>query len=217
MACGASISTRPTPPSPAWSPTAHQAVNGGRAPVRHGAAGIVRPREPAGRLHPIVESQTEEDETRRTSWPYYLAYVQTKYKLPVVLLVVCGKAATARWVCEPITTGLPRLICQTTTSIVLGPDNVPAVTTVEEAASDLHFAVFLALTHSRGPAVRAILEALAAALETTDKATASDLSEFTEAGQGTTPGFEIWRALMASGTSPTSPKPAPGDAPKAKS
>jgi hypothetical protein len=148
----------------------------------------------------IVESQTEEDATRRTSWPYYVAYVQTKYKLPVVLLVVCSKAATARWAREPITIGLPGLICQKTTPIVLGPDNVPAVTTVEEAASDLHFAVFSALTHSRGPDMRAILEVLAAALETTDKATASDLSEFTEAGLGTTPGFEIWRALMASGT-----------------
>lgn len=60
--------------------------------------------------------------------------------------------------------------------------------------------MFSALTHSRGPGVRAILEVLAAALETTDKATASDLSEFTEAGLGTTPGFEVWRALMASGT-----------------
>lgn len=64
----------------------------------------------------------------------------------------------------------------------------------------LHYAVFSALTHSRGPDARGILEVLAAALETTDKETASDLSEFTEAGLGSTPGFEIWRALMASGT-----------------
>lgn len=45
-----------------------------------------------------------------------------------------------------------------------------------------------------------VLEVLATALETVDKETASDLSEFTEAGLGTTPGSEIWRALMASGT-----------------
>ena len=148
----------------------------------------------------IVESQTGEDETRRTSWPYYVAYLQTKYKLPVVLLVVCSKIATARWARETITTGLPGLICQATTPIVLGPDNVPAVTSVEDAAADVHFAVFSALTHSRGPNVRAILEVLAIALESADKVIASDLSEFTEAGLGTTPGFEIWRALMARGT-----------------
>ena len=105
-----------------------------------------------------------------------------------------------RRVGEGIRIGLPGLTCQITTPIVFGPDNVPAVLTVEDAALDLHFAVFSALTHSRGPDVRVILEVLAAALETADKETASDLSEFTEAGLGSTPGFEIWRALMASGT-----------------
>ena len=148
----------------------------------------------------LVESQTEEDKTRHFAWPYYVSYLQAKYKLQVVLLVVTSKAETARWARDPITIGLPGLACQVTTPAVLGPDNVRAVMTVAEAARDLHFAVFAALTHSRGPDVRVILEVLATALETTDTETASYLSEFTEAGLGSTLGFEIWRALMASGT-----------------
>jgi hypothetical protein len=148
----------------------------------------------------IVESQTEKDDSRHFSWPYYVAYLQAKYQLQVVMVVVCSKAATAEWADKGIRIGLPGLVCQVTTPIVFGPHNVPAVVTAEDAALDLHFAVFSALTHSRGPEARVILEALAAALETADKGIASDLSEFTEAGLGSTPGFQIWRALMASGT-----------------
>jgi hypothetical protein len=145
----------------------------------------------------IVESQTDSDETRRMSWPYYVAFVQNKYKCKVVLLAVCSKTATARWAREPIVTGLPGLTCQTTIPVVLGPDNVPVVVTVEEAAADLHFAVFSALTHSRGRKARAILGVLAAALATTDTDTARDLAAFTESGLGNTPGLPIWRELMA--------------------
>ena len=148
----------------------------------------------------LVESQTEDDRSRRTVWPYYIAYLQTKYRLPVLMLVVCSKAATARWARKAIKTGLPGLTCQVTTPIVLGPDNVPALTSVAEAAENLHFAVYSALTHSREPEARVILEALEAALETTDPDTASDLSDFIEDGLGDTPGYHIWRELMATRT-----------------
>lgn len=158
---------------------------------------IFRPEDKQEDFILIVESQTDRDDSRQASWPYYVAFVQNKYQYPVVLLVVCRKASTARWARKPIMTGLPGLACQTTTPIVLGPDNVPIVTTVEEAAADLHFAVFSALTHSRGREARAILEVLATALDTTDTGTAEELAEFTEAGLGDTPGLEIWRALMA--------------------
>jgi hypothetical protein len=157
---------------------------------------------PEGDYILIIESQTDPEDTRRRSWPYYITFVQNKYDCDVVLLVVCSKAATARWAREPIRVGRPGLTCLTVTPVVLGPDNVPAVTSVEEAASDLQFAVFSALTHSRGPQVGGILETLAAALDTTDTGIAANLAEFTEAGLGDTPGQQIWRALMATETFP---------------
>jgi hypothetical protein len=156
--------------------------------------------DPGGDYILIVESQTEPDKTRRGSWPYYITFVQNKYQMDVVLLVVCGKAETARWARKPVQIGRPGLVCLTVTPVVLGPDNVPAITSVEEAAADLPLAVFSALTHARGPKARAILETLAAALDTTDIGIAENLSEFTEVGLGTTPGAQIWKELMATET-----------------
>jgi hypothetical protein len=45
----------------------------------------------------VIESQTEPEESRHRRWPYAIAYLHDKYDCPVILLVVCSKAATARW------------------------------------------------------------------------------------------------------------------------
>jgi hypothetical protein len=114
----------------------------------------------------------------------------------VVLLVVCNKENTARWARQPIVIGLPDLTCMLVHPVVLGPDNVPAVTDTAEAGIDVTFAVFSALTHSRSPKVGAILEALAGALKAIDRDTALTLVEITEAGLGETAGQQKWRQLM---------------------
>jgi hypothetical protein len=144
----------------------------------------------------IIESQTDPEETRRSRWPYYIAYLHDKYGCPVILLVVCSKAATARWAREPIKIGLRGLTCMIVCPVVLGPDNVPAITDLAEASTDVCFTVFSALTHSRSQQAGGILEVLAAALDTVDASTAASLAEFTEAGLGQTAGQQIWRALM---------------------
>jgi hypothetical protein len=73
---------------------------------------------------------------------------------------------------------------------------------VEDACADLPFAVLSALVHSksRGHKKDAIIESLAAALQTIDVKTAAELGEFTEIGLGTTAAGKKWRALMATGT-----------------
>src|SRR5580692_10139950 len=128
--------------------------------------------DPVGRYVPIIESQTDPDDTKLRRWPYYIAYLHDKYECPVVLLVVCNKENTARWARQPIVIGLPDLTCMLVHPVVLGPDNVPAVTDIAEAGIDVTFAVFSALTHSRSPKVGAILEALAGALKAIDRDTA---------------------------------------------
>jgi hypothetical protein len=145
----------------------------------------------------VIESQTEPEETRRHRWPYAIAYLHDKYQCPVILLVVCSKAATARWARKPIEIGLPGLTCMTVLGIVFGPDNVPIVTDPAEAAEDICFTVFSALTHSRSRAVGGILKVLAEALGTVEPDTGALLAEFTEAGLGSTAGQHIWRQLMA--------------------
>ena len=158
--------------------------------------------DPAGRYILIIESQTEPEETRLRRWPYYIAYLHDKYECPVVLLVVCNKEYTARWARQPIVIGLPDLTCMLVHPVVLGPDNVPAVTDMTEAGLDVTYAVFSALTHSRSPKVGAILEALAGALKAIDRDTALTLAEITEVGLGETAGQQKWRELMTKQLTP---------------
>lgn len=150
----------------------------------------------------IVESQTEDDKTRRSRWPYYIAFAHDKYECQVVFLVVCSSAATARWAREPIEIGEPGAICMTVTPLVMGPDNVPPVTTTWEALADLPFTVLSALVHSgsRGRKTDVILESLASALQTIDVEKAAELAEFTEVGLGKTTAGTKWRTLMATGS-----------------
>jgi hypothetical protein len=152
--------------------------------------------DPVGRYVLIIESQTDPDDNKLRRWPYYIAYLHDKYECPVVLLVVCNKESTATWARQPIVIGLPDLTCMLVHPVVLGPDNVPAVTDAAEAGGDLTFAVFSALTHGRSSEVSAILEALAGALRTIDEETALTLVEITEAGLVGTAGQQKWRELM---------------------
>ena len=156
----------------------------------------------AGKYILVIESQTEPEEQRRRRWPHFIAHLHDKYECPVILAVVCSKARTAKWAREPIEIGLPGQVCQTTSLVVFGPDNVPAIIDPEEAADDLMLAVFSALTHSRRPVVGGILEALATALTKIDEKAAANLAEFTETGLGRTVGAEIWRGIMATRTFP---------------
>jgi hypothetical protein len=128
--------------------------------------------------------------------PYYIAYLRDKYECPVVLLVVCSKAATAEWARTRITSGLPGLICMWVEPVVLGPGNVPAVTDLAEAQEDIWFAVLSALTHSRSRRAHEILEVLAEALTTLDNESAGFLAEFTEQGLAGTSSRDIWRKMM---------------------
>jgi hypothetical protein len=173
-------------------------------PIERRADTMLRAEFPAGDAGPIliVESQTEDDKTRRSRWPYYIAFVRDKYECQVLFLVVCDSKATARWAEEPIEIGEPGAICMTVTPLVLGPDNMPTVTTAEEAAADLPFAVLSALVHSRsrGRKMDVILESLASGLQTIDVETAAELAEFTEVGLGKTPAGKKWRALMTTET-----------------
>jgi hypothetical protein len=158
--------------------------------------------DPAGRYILIVESQTEPEEAKLRRCPYYIAYLHDKYECPVVLLVVCSKKRTASWARQPIVIGLPDLTCMLVHPVVLGPDNVPAVTDIAEAGLDVTYAVFSALTHSRSSQVGAILEALAGALKAIDREIALTLVEITEAGLSGTAAQQKWRELMTKQLTP---------------
>ncbi|GAA2317860.1 hypothetical protein GCM10010149_82840 [Nonomuraea roseoviolacea subsp. roseoviolacea] len=148
----------------------------------------------------VIESQSREDKDKAGSWAYYIGYLHARHTCPVTLLVVCHDLATARWARRPKGIGLEERPSLVLHPIVLGPDNVPAITDLAQASEDVVLAVFSALTHGRSPQVTAILEVLAAALDTVDTQTAGYFAEFTEVGLGDTDARYLWRALMSTKT-----------------
>lgn len=90
----------------------------------------------------------------------------------------------------------------TVTPLVLGPDNVPALTTVEEVAEDVPFAALSAIVHahSRGRKIDAILESLLAGLQTIEVTAAGDLADLVGQGLGESAAGKKWRTLMTTET-----------------
>jgi hypothetical protein len=155
-----------------------------------------------GRYHLVVESQSSWDGKKLDSLTYYVAYLVNKFACPVVVLMVCTDADTARAFREPLVLGLPGIPTLTLRMVVLGPDTVPAVVDLHDACEDPVVALFSALTHSLDPDVVKILEVLAPALATIDEETAGFMAEFAELGLADTAAREFWRSLMSAMTYP---------------
>ncbi|MBI4701227.1 MAG: hypothetical protein HY744_08730, partial [Deltaproteobacteria bacterium] len=92
----------------------------------------------------VVEVQLAPDEDKRLTWPLYLAGLRARLRCPVCLLVVAPRRAVARWCARPIALGHPGFVLR---PLVLGPDAVPLVTAVEQAAAAPELAVLSALAH----------------------------------------------------------------------
>ncbi|WP_219517244.1 hypothetical protein [Nonomuraea ceibae] len=169
-------------------------------PVERRCDTLLDVRCPDGPYTMIIESQLEEDAAKGDAWAYYVSYLKAKYGHQVVLIVICQKPGTARWAREPKTIGLPGRPTSVLYPVVLGPDNVPAITDRSEAAKDVVLAAFSAITHGTSRRVNVILDALAAALDTIDSDHAGFLAEFTEVGLGDTKARRLWRELMSTKT-----------------
>jgi len=114
----------------------------------------------------VVEVQLGRDQDKRWSWPIYLATLRGRLRCPTVLLVVCVDTATATWCATPIELGHPgaRL-----TPLVLGPDRVPVVTDLDEAARGPELSVLSAMAHGAHPDRSKVLDALLSALAAVDE------------------------------------------------
>ncbi|RCG21872.1 hypothetical protein DQ384_35950 [Sphaerisporangium album] len=149
-----------------------------------------------------VESQTKKSEEKRRRWARYLAHLHDTHRCDVLLIVTSRNAATARWARDPYVVGLPEWPALTVRPLVLGPDNVPAITDKDKAADDVYFAILSAVVHARSRNVDAILDVLSDALREIDKQEAADLAEFTESGLGKGHARDVWRTLMDTKTHP---------------
>jgi hypothetical protein len=142
----------------------------------------------------VGEAQTggskETIEKKRRNWPYYVGFLHEKYKLPVLLVVVCQQKATAKWAAKPIETGLDFFRTQTTRPLVLGPHNIP-MPRVPIADDDLPVAAFGVITHGKDKEVGDILEPVARVLKNADPTTRTMLAT------------NIWHALTPETTART--------------
>lgn len=144
----------------------------------------------------LIEAQTRVETKKETSWPYYVAYLRDRYKLEVVLLVLCVDAATATWAARPLRTGLGRPT-QVTVPHVLGPANVPRVSRIQDASANLDFAAFCLWIHSNDPDIEGILTVVGEALaQDTDREARDDLAGLIEDGLGSEHARKFWRNVM---------------------
>ncbi|MEU8957334.1 hypothetical protein AB0C93_23865 [Streptomyces sp. NPDC048518] len=143
-----------------------------------------------------IEAQGRRDPDKEASWPYYVAYLRAKFRLPVLLLVVCKSRATARWAAGPFDCGARGWTAQTTWPLVVGPDNVPVITERRAVEENLAMATFAALTHGNNPDAAPILEALARAVQASDKKSATYYNDLLDVGLGDTRAGAKWRELM---------------------
>ncbi|MET9561446.1 hypothetical protein [Streptomyces tauricus] len=165
-------------------------------PVERRVDTLLRVETDVGTFLLVVEAQGKKDEAKRGSWAYYLSYLYAKYGCEPILIVLTQSSSTARWAAQPIRMGLPVWNSLTVRPLVLGPENVPLITDEQEAARDVSLAAFSAMTHGRGPQAAAILESLAAALQTVDPDTAAVFAQFTESCLVDPQAKQIWRDLM---------------------
>ncbi len=147
-----------------------------------------------------IEAQSGKVEGKESSWGYYIGYLQAKYGLPVLLLVVCQDAATAKWAVGPFDCGTRAWTALRVYPLVAGPDNLPVITDVRTVAKNLPLAVLSALAHARSSDGDAILEAIGIALQElreTDPATAQYFFDFLEVTLGKTPAGKKWKDIMS--------------------
>ena len=91
-----------------------------------------------------VEVQLNLDDEKPYSWIPYLGSQYYRLHVPAYLLVVTNDPVIARWAAGPFRAGHLTL-----EPWVLGPGDVPAITTIEDARRSLEMALFSGIIHGR--------------------------------------------------------------------
>ncbi len=110
-------------------------------------------------LGAIVETQLEQRERKRFTWPHYATGARARHECPFIVVVLAPDPSVARWAAEPIDLGFGSVF----RPHVVGPDQVPVITDPAVAARDLPLAGLSVVAHGKGPPEAAAQIALAVA------------------------------------------------------
>ncbi len=96
----------------------------------------------------IVEVQRKPDEDKPYRWLRYAARVHDEHRCDTHLLVIATDELTARWAQRPIASFLPGRSAAGNAPVVLSPQSLLPIASVEEAKSKLGQAILTALLHA---------------------------------------------------------------------
>jgi hypothetical protein len=94
----------------------------------------------------VVEVQLGRDPDKAFVWPLYAAALRARIRAPTCVLVITPNESVARWARQPIATGQPASGFQ---PVVVGPEEVPRIATVDQARAAPELAVLSARVHGR--------------------------------------------------------------------
>jgi hypothetical protein len=117
----------------------------------------------------VVEVQLAKDEEKHFSWPLYAATLHARVRCPTSLVVFAPTTDVADWARTPISTLQPT---RPFAPLVLGPREIPRVTSEEAACRMPELAILSALVHGHEPDGEAVVRhAIVAAGQLDDQRT----------------------------------------------
>lgn len=93
----------------------------------------------------VLEVQLATDDDKPMKWPVYLTSARLKDRCPALLVVIAVSRQVAQWAKQPIEVGPGSVV----TPLVLGPDEVPAITDLDQAMRQPEVTALSAIVHSR--------------------------------------------------------------------
>ncbi len=115
------------------------------------------------------------DSKKRRSWPVYVTGARARYHCPATLLVLALDAAVANWCAHSIILDRNGSCIN---PVVIGPSQIPHITTVEQARQQPELAILSAVAHGKGSDAAEVALAGLAACDGLDTDRATRYSDF---------------------------------------
>jgi hypothetical protein len=113
----------------------------------------------------VVEAQGDIKQLKRRSWAMYAAGLYARWNRPVLVVIITPSRKVARWAREPIDLGYGRFVLY---PLVIGPEQIPVITDLDEARRSPELAVLSVAAHGREPGAELIAFAALCAVRDLD-------------------------------------------------